>query len=440
MKKQGWMICMWMLGLVGLLMMGMEAVATPDLFVTSYTTNSVKRYDGMTGAFIGDFVTSGSGGISGPTRLTFGPDGNLYLSGDGSKNILKYDGTTGAFISVFVPSGSGGMGTPWGTTFGSDGHFYVVNAAAASVHPTDGVFKFDGTTGAFLGQFASVFPPSPGPTGKPFDLAFMPVGGDLLVTVDNFDDRIARFNGTTGASLGNFVPHKSGGLDNPTGSTYGPDGNLYVTSNSLNNAPPGAILKYNGTTGAFIGVFVPIGSGGMQSPWSSTFGPDGNLYVADPSTNQVLRYNGTTGAFINAFVPPGGGGLGLGFGLAFHDVTPVDNTPPSISNLTATPSVLWPPNHKMVSVTVSATVTDNQDPNPTLTITTVTSSEADDGQGDGNTSGDIVITGDLTVDLRAERSGKGLGRSYTINVQAEDASGNVANASVIVTVPKSQGK
>src|SRR2546428_615567 len=76
--------------------------------------------------------------------------------------------------------------------------------------------------------------------------------------------------------------------------TLGPDGNVYVTDVATNN-----VKKFNGTTGAFIGVFAS--GGGLNLPQGLSFGPDGNLYVASALTNQVLRYNGTTGAFMNVF-------------------------------------------------------------------------------------------------------------------------------------------
>jgi hypothetical protein len=54
--------------------------------------------------------------------------------------------------------------------------------------------------------------------------------------------------------------------------------------------------------------------------------------------------------------------------------------------------------------------------------------------GDGATEDDIQI-GDEGILLRAERSGKGIGRVYTITYQAVDDSGNVAVESAAVTVP-----
>ena len=115
-------------------------------------------------------------------------------------------------------------------------------------------------------------------------------------------------------------------------------------------------------------------------------------------------------------------------------VTVVDTTPPEI-NATATPDILWPPNHKYVEVNVTVTVYDAADPAPTLTFLSINSNEPDNSIGDGNTVNDIVIVNDFVFSLRAERSGTETGRIYTITYQASDSSGNTATASVIVEVP-----
>jgi hypothetical protein len=112
----------------------------------------------------------------------------------------------------------------------------------------------------------------------------------------------------------------------------------------------------------------------------------------------------------------------------------VDTTPPEFS-LTVTPGVLWPPNHKMVLITPSWEVSDNCDELPEVTLVSITSNEDDDAKGDGHTTDDIQVKGDGSIYLRAERSGKGTGRIYTITYQAVDASGNVTVDSATVTVP-----
>ena len=121
-------------------------------------------------------------------------------------------------------------------------------------------------------------------------------------------------------------------------------------------------------------------------------------------------------------------------------VTVVDTIAPVFQRASASPNTLWPPNHKMVTVTVSAVVTDNCGP-VGWKIIGVQSNEPVKGLGDGNTAPDWQILGNHTVSLRAERSGTGSGRVYTITLRASDASGNLsAPKKVTVTVPKSQGK
>ena len=121
-------------------------------------------------------------------------------------------------------------------------------------------------------------------------------------------------------------------------------------------------------------------------------------------------------------------------GGATQIVTIQDTTPPTISALSATPDSLWPPNHKMVPIAVSVSVADVCDPTASCQIASVTSNEPIDGQGDGSTSPDWVITGPLTLELRAERAGNRSGRIYTVTVECTDGSGNSSTRSVPVNV------
>lgn len=115
----------------------------------------------------------------------------------------------------------------------------------------------------------------------------------------------------------------------------------------------------------------------------------------------------------------------------------IDTTPPQI-NATVTPDTLWPPNHKYVEVKVNVTTFDICDPSPKITLVSVTSNEPDNGLGDGNTTNDIMIINNFTFNLRAERSGTGSGRIYTITYKVTDASGNYVMTSVTVEVPHNQ--
>ena len=79
----------------------------------------------------------------------------------------------------------------------------------------------------------------------------------------------------------------------------------------VGSVPPGQILRYNATTGVFIDVFVPAGSGGLMLACCPVFGPDQNLYLSSIVDNRILRYDGVTGAFIDEFVSAGSGGLAI---------------------------------------------------------------------------------------------------------------------------------
>lgn len=114
-----------------------------------------------------------------------------------------------------------------------------------------------------------------------------------------------------------------------------------------------------------------------------------------------------------------------------------DITPPSIGSLTATPSVLTSANHEMVPVVITASASDACGGAVTCRIVSVTSDEPTSGLGGGDVGpNDWEITGNLTLNLRAERWHKGSGRTYTITVECTDAVGNRTASTVIVTVPR----
>jgi probable HAF family extracellular repeat protein len=103
---------------------------------------------------------------------------------------------------------------------------------------------------------------------------------------------------------------------------------------------------------------------------------------------------------------------------------------------TATPSMLTPPDGRMISVSVDPHVTDLYDPEPICQITSVANSEAPQSGPDS----DIQITGLLSVNLRAKRLGSNVGRIYTVTLSCTNYVGNVSTAWVAVTVPHDSSK
>ena len=83
----------------------------------------------------------------------------------------------------------------------------------------------------------------------------------------------------------------------------------------------------------------------------------------------------------------------------------------------------------MIPVTVSVNAVDACGP-VTSRIVSVTSTDY------AGHEADWIITGNLTVALRAERSSQDRSRVYTITVQCRDLAGNASYGSVKATVPK----
>ena len=180
-------------------------------------------------------------------------------------------------------------------------------------------------------------------------------------------------------------------------------------------------LEANAPGGALVGTY----------PVTATDDVDGSVPVSClPAAPHFFAVGATT---VNCSASDSAGHTSR----ASFSVTVVDSIPPSAPSVTVTPAVLWPPNHKMVHIAVTATSTDTVSA-VSCAISGITSSEPDNGQGDGDTANDIGPINGLGTSLRAERSGSGNGRVYTVTVGCRDASGNTSSSSVPVVVPRSQ--
>jgi hypothetical protein len=126
------------------------------------------------------------------------------------------------------------------------------------------------------------------------------------------------------------------------------------------------------------------------------------------------------------------------------NVNVIDTAAPTLAPIPSK-TILWPPNHQMVGITIQANASDNSG-NPVSLSASVASNEPIEGLGDGDAAPDWaqpVIdqqTGEISLQLRAERSGSGSGRIYTISITATDQSGNASTADVKIIVPHDNRK
>lgn len=276
------------------------AVAADDVLVCGWFSNNVIRC-ADSGDACETLVTPGSGGLASAHSLEIGPDGNLYVTAFGTNRVLRYELDSGDLIDAFVPAGAGGLSSPTDANFGPDGNLYVTSFG------TDCVLAYDGTSGAPLGEFV---PSGSGGLINPEAIAFGPDGH--LYVLSGVNRNVLKFDGADGSFIEVFVPTGSGDMDDPHFLFFHDDGLLYITA--FGNSK---VLRFDADDGDFVDVFVGNDpdtpqdeSGGLSSAHGAAFGPDGNLYVTSFGNDRVLRYDGTTGAFIDTFLAASAGANG----------------------------------------------------------------------------------------------------------------------------------
>ncbi len=256
-----------------------QAQTPTELLVGSWQTHSVRRYDLLSGAYLGDLVTSGAGGLNVPDGLAWGTDGNLYVSSSNSNQVLRFDGASGSPMGAFVASG---LNKPGNLQFGPDGRLYVCNKG------TNQVLRFDESTGTPLGVFAQG-----GGLVNPVGLAW----ADGLLYVAGFNSNaIHRFNAITGAVVGtpiSVVTPLILRIGEGTGANE-----ILVSTHQLDG-----VRRYDRTSGAFLG---SIGPGGpIDCPVGHLNAPDGTILIASWQNHRLLRYS-ASGVYMNTFAIGGG--------------------------------------------------------------------------------------------------------------------------------------
>lgn len=155
-------------------------------FYVAVDSGDILRYDGTTGAFIDVFAGSATTAAKG---FVFGSDGQLYVADYQENDIDVYNAATGAYIKTIAPT----LGNPIiSLAFGADGTLYAGFESTSHL-----IERFNPTTGVSLGAFASDLA-----LDLPFEIGFGPDGNFYAGSLNN---GVSRFDGIDGAYLGQFT-------------------------------------------------------------------------------------------------------------------------------------------------------------------------------------------------------------------------------------------
>jgi len=233
-------------------------------------------------------------GVDGAQCTLFGPDGDLYVCAEQVDQVLRFDGTTLAPLGVFVgddpltPADENGpLNGPTAASFGPDGHLYVAS------FENDRILRYDGASGAYLGEFVTVRlggldGPDAGTKWGPDDLLYVP---------SFWNDRILRYD-ASGAFVDEFVSFREGSLRQPRDLVL--RGGLWYVASSFNNR----ILRYD-LAGNFVDQFATV-----ARPYSLAFHPASpDLHVVSQADSSVRVFDGSTGLETNTLVGAGSGGV-----------------------------------------------------------------------------------------------------------------------------------
>jgi WD40 repeat protein len=241
--------------------------------------------------------------------LSGGATDVLNVGDQGDNTIKQFDANTGAYLRTLVGTDAGILG-PRGIINGSSGKLLVVNQNVGTTINGE-VLRFNSQNGQFLGALVpSSSPDAPfAPRGMVVKdnvayVANFQDGDDITLSGE-----VKEYDANNGNFLGTLFPGNFTTQWNPRGVVFGPDGQLYVSSYQTGNLLAGYVVKFDTATGASSIVAFNNGDNkkdpgetqDLHRPEGLTFGPDGNLYVtsfrADKNDNdRILILDGSSGS------------------------------------------------------------------------------------------------------------------------------------------------
>lgn len=289
-----------------------------DLYIANGAepgTSSILRFDGQTGNFIDVFVGDNpdtdfdeTGGLIRPYGIAFGPDGYLYVASFLTDQILRYDGVTGEFIDIFAQGNAqaGGLNGPNGLIFINGSLYVTTQGSVATINPETGevspdfsaglpsqVLRYDSlTSGTTPTVFAT---PEPSPDSFGFvSLLGLAVGEDGDLYVSDFANDIRRYDLQTGDlvdTLSTNYTSETPPSNNFIGSlAFAPNGDLLSVGFDV-NTEEGAVIQYD-TQGSSpvnpVEVLVPTNPI-LERPIGITFFPtETKLVLGTPENDDLI--------------------------------------------------------------------------------------------------------------------------------------------------------
>jgi Tol biopolymer transport system component len=406
-----------------------------DIFVRDMQTGIT------TLASVNRFGTNSGGGPVNPSSEgpVLSPDGRFVAFTSAANDLVENDnnGAPDVFLRDLhtatttlvtinrdgTNSGNRGGGISGGSAaISADGRLVVFNSYSSDLAAINDT-NWDPGTGGIGGR---------PPTGEDVFVRDLQTGTTTMVSVNRAGTNGGNQNSVNPivSADGRFVVFESGASDlvatDTNGKTpLGARADVFVRPILTDSTPPLITPHFDGTLG-LNGWYRSI----VTVSWSVT-DPDSGISSSSGCTDTKLTAD-TPKTTVTCSATNGAG-------LSASDTVTVkiDKTPPVITGLPAPGCTLWPPNHKLIQV-------------GTITASDAMSGLASfDVRGSSNEASvpgevDIVITGNglqsRGVQLRADRSGTGIGRIYSLTAIAVDQAGNTTTSTAMCTVPHDQGK